>query len=605
MNNSKRTATCGELTAKNINQTVTLNGWIHRCRNHGGLLFFDLRDRYGITQIVIDESQELTRLAGEIKMEYCVAAVGTVRARPAGMINKNIPTGEIEIALTSLEILNTAPPLPFMVDGEEDTSETIRLKHRYLDLRSEAMKNRLKLRHEAAWSVRRFLTEQGFWEIETPTFIKSTPEGARDYLVPSRTNPGKFYALPQSPQLYKQILMAGGTDRYYQIARCYRDEDARGDRQPEFTQIDLEMSFADREDILALLEEMMSRAFREVLGQELTRPFPRLSWRQAMDSYGTDKPDLRCPLQFADFSPFAAKADFGVFKAALESGGVIKAMVVKNAAEHFSRKKISELEEEAKKKGAKGLAWFKLTSDGLDGGIGKFFNEQAPAIREELGAAPGDIILLMADQWLTAVEALGAVRSKISRNLELAKPGEFQFCWIIDFPLFEPNPETGGWAPVHHMFSMPQKQYHNTMEENPAAVIGDLYDLVLNGNELGSGSVRIHNPELQSRVFDIVGFPREEAQRRFGFLLEALRYGAPPHAGFAVGFDRLVMLMSGAQSLREVIAFPKNTQGISPLDGSPSQVDAAQLEELRLKSTAEDDRNGAHPAENPFVPKQN
>jgi len=444
------------------------------------------------------------------------------------------------------------------------------------------MQDRIKMRHDATWAVRNYLTDKGFWEVETPTLIKSTPEGARDYLVPSRVNPGRFYALPQSPQLYKQILMAGGTDRYYQIARCYRDEDARGDRQPEFTQIDLEMSFASRDDVLETVEGMMVKTFKDVLDVDVPTPFPRLSWQEAMENYGSDKPDLRFNMKFQDFAPFVSGSEFGVFKSVLESGGTVKAMVVPAAAEVYSRKKISELEDVAKSRGARGLAWMKVTAEGLDGGVSKFYTEQAAAIKNNLDAKEGDLILLMGSDWKTAVTSLGAVRVKLGADLGLTKPEEFKFCWVIDFPLFEKNEETGNWEPAHHMFSMPQERFLDTMEENPGEVLGDLYDMVLNGNELASGSVRIHDPAIQSRVFDIVGFPKKEAEERFGFLLEAFRYGAPPHAGLAVGFDRMVMVMAQMNTIRDVIAFPKNTQGISPMDNSPSPVDADQLADLKL-----------------------
>jgi aspartyl-tRNA synthetase len=584
MENNRRTVTCGGLNIDDVGKTVTLNGWIHRNRDHGGVQFINLRDRYGITQAVIDEDapEALKKTAAELKMEFCVAVVGEVRARPEGMVNPDMTTGAVEVAIRELEILNTCPTLPFMVDGEDEANENLRLKHRYLDLRTDGMQQRIKMRHDATWAVRNYLVENGFWEVETPTLIKSTPEGARDYLVPSRVNPGRFYALPQSPQLYKQILMAGGTDRYYQIARCYRDEDARGDRQPEFTQIDLEMSFASRDDVLELVEGMMVRTFKDVLDFDVPAPFPRITWHDALDTYGTDKPDLRFAMEFRDFSPFVPGSDFGVFKSVLESGGAVKAMVVEGAAESYSRKKISELEETAKSRGAKGLAWMKVTSEGLDGGVSKFYADQAEAIRKSLEASDGDLILLMGADWKTAVESLGAVRSRLGKDLGLAKPGDFKFCWVIDFPLFEKNEDTGGWEPAHHMFSMPQQRFLETMEDNPGDVLGDLYDMVLNGNELASGSVRIHDPAIQSRIFDIVGFPKEEAEERFGFLLEAFRYGAPPHAGLAVGFDRMVMVMAQVDTIRDVIAFPKNTQGVSPMDESPSPVDSEQLADLKL-----------------------
>ncbi|RKX97907.1 MAG: aspartate--tRNA ligase [Spirochaetes bacterium] len=584
MEKNRRTVNCGQLTIGDVGKTVTLNGWIHRNRDHGGVHFINLRDRYGITQVVIDEeaSEDLRNTASELKMEFCVAAVGTVRARPEGMVNEDMATGEVELAVSELEVLNSCLPLPFMVDSEDEPNENLRLKYRYLHLRTQGMQDRIKMRHDATWAVRNYLTDKGFWEVETPTLIKSTPEGARDYLVPSRVNPGRFYALPQSPQLYKQILMAGGTDRYYQIARCYRDEDARGDRQPEFTQIDLEMSFASRDDVLETVEGMMVKTFKDVLDVDVPTPFPRLSWQEAMENYGSDKPDLRFNMKFQDFAPFVSGSEFGVFKSVLESGGTVKAMVVPAAAEVYSRKKISELEDVAKSRGARGLAWMKVTAEGLDGGVSKFYTEQAAAIKNNLDAKEGDLILLMGSDWKTAVTSLGAVRVKLGADLGLTKPEEFKFCWVIDFPLFEKNEETGNWEPAHHMFSMPQERFLDTMEENPGEVLGDLYDMVLNGNELASGSVRIHDPAIQSRVFDIVGFPKKEAEERFGFLLEAFRYGAPPHAGLAVGFDRMVMVMAQMNTIRDVIAFPKNTQGISPMDNSPSPVDADQLADLKL-----------------------
>lgn len=593
MENNRRTVTCGGLNIDDVGKSVTLNGWIHRNRDHGGVHFINLRDRYGITQMVIDEDapEALRRTAAELRMEFCIAVVGDVRARPEGMVNPDMATGAVEVAIKELEILNTCPTLPFMVDGEDEANENLRLKYRYLDLRTDGMQRRIKMRHQATWAVRNYLVENGFWEVETPTLIKSTPEGARDYLVPSRVNPGRFYALPQSPQLYKQILMAGGTDRYYQIARCYRDEDARGDRQPEFTQIDLEMSFVGRDDVLELVEGMMVRTFKDVLNDDVSAPFPRISWHDALDTYGTDKPDLRFAMEFKDFSPFVPGSDFGVFKSVLESGGTVKAMVVHGAAESYSRKKISELEETAKSRGAKGLAWMKVTSEGLDGGVSKFYTDQAESIRKSLEASDGDLILLMGADWKTAVESLGAVRSRLGNDLNLAKPGEFKFCWVIDFPLFEKNDDTGGWEPAHHMFSMPQQRFVENMEEDPGEVLGDLYDMVLNGNELASGSVRIHDPAIQSRIFDIVGFPKEEAEKRFGFLLEAFRYGAPPHAGLAVGFDRMVMVMAQVDTIRDVIAFPKNTQGVSPMDESPSPVDPEQLADLKL-ALIEDGKEG-------------
>ena len=582
MPESTRRMNCGQIRTEDSERQICLCGWIHRIRNHGGIYFLDLRDRYGITQAVIAQGP-LAEICAELRIEFCISITGTVTTRPEGMINSSMPTGAVEVAVESLEILNTCPALPFMLDGQEETSENLKQQYRYLDLRTEAMTKRLELRHRTTWAVRSFLTSQNFWEIETPTFIRSTPEGARDFLVPSRVNPGRFYALPQSPQLYKQLLMVGGVDKYYQLARCYRDEDSRGDRQPEFTQIDLEMSFASQEDVLSLCEDMMTHVFREVLDRKLTLPFPRLSWKEAMEQYGTDKPDLRFNLQITDFQRVAEESDFGVFHSAIKAGGVIKALRIPGAGGEYSRKQIATLEEEAKNQGAGGLPWLKLANNSLEGGIAKFLTGQNEKLREALKAKDGDLILFTADKWQIALEALGAVRCRVAADLGLYNKNDFCFCWIVDFPLFEKNEETGGWEPAHHMFSMPREDFLENMEDNPGAVPGQLYDLVLNGNELGSGSVRIHSPQLQERVFNIAGLPKNEARKRFGFLLEALRYGAPPHAGAALGFDRLVMIMTGAESLRDVIAFPKNSRGISHLDGSPGPVDRQQLSELGLE----------------------
>ena len=589
MEQFKRTVTCGQLTADDEGRTVTLNGWVHRNRDHGGVHFVNLRDRYGITQVVIDEDApaELQQRAEELKFEFVIAVEGTVRKRPAEMVNAEMPTGEIEIAAGAIHILTRSETLPFMVDERSDAREDLRLKHRYLDLRSFAMQRKIKLRHDVSFRVREFLHAQNFYEIETPTMIRSTPEGARDFLVPSRINPGTFYALPQSPQLYKQILMVSGFDRYFQIAHCFRDEDARGDRQPEHTQIDMEMSFVGQEEIFSLVEGMFSHVFHHTMGQSLETPFERLPYDEAMNRFGSDKPDLRFDLELQDFAAFVPDSEFKVFKSVLASGGAVKALVVPNSAE-YSRKQIADLEEVAKTYGAKGLAWTKVTADGLDGGIGKFFSAQQDGIRETLGAVEGDLLLFVADSWKVACTALGAVRNRLGKDQELFDPSTFRFAWIVDFPLFEWDEEHEKWEASHHMFTMPQEQYLDSMESDPGAVKGALYDLVCSGVELASGSIRIHDPEIQKRIFSIVGFPEEEAQRRFGFLLEAFKYGAPPHGGIAPGLDRLVMLMAGESTIREVIAFPKNTVGYSPLDDSPSAVDPAQLAELGLKIVEEE-----------------
>lgn len=586
MEKIKRTATCGELNRNNLADKVTINGWVHRHRDHGGIKFINLRDRYGVTQVVIDAdaSLELKNTASELKFEYCIAVQGEVRSRPDNMINPAMQTGEIEVKAENIQILSACAALPFMIDERTEAREELRLQYRYLDLRSFSMQKNIRLRHEVAFRVREYLIGRGFMEIETPTLIRSTPEGARDFLVPSRLHSGKFYALPQSPQLYKQLLMVSGFDKYFQIAHCFRDEDARGDRQIEHTQIDLEMSFVSKEDVFEVIEGMLKHVFRKTLNKELKVPFPRMSHDQAMDRYGSDKPDLRFDLEIKDLSSLLAQGDFQLFKGVVGAGGVVKALVAPGCSA-FSRKEISRLEEAAKIFKAKGLAWMKVTETGLEGGISRFYSDLSEAIIKETGAAAGDLLLFVGDTWKTACTSLGAVRNELAAKLKLYNEKDFNFAWIIDFPLFEWSEEEKRWEPAHHMFSMPQEQYLDSLEENPGRVKGDLYDLVCNGVELASGSIRIHDPELQKRIFNIIGLSEEEAGRRFGFLLEAFKYGAPPHGGIAPGLDRLVMLMAGESTIREVITFPKNTFGFSPMDDSPSPVHGEQLEELHLKIT--------------------
>ncbi len=589
MENMKRTATCGELSRPRVDETVVLNGWVHRTRDHGGIHFVDLRDRYGITQVVVDSdaSEELKQAVRELKFEYCIAVRGVVRSRPDSMVNKELPTGEIEVAADELTVLSKCEVLPFMVDEKSDAKEDLRLKYRYLDLRSFSMQRKLALRHKVTMTVRDYLSNQGFYEIETPTLIRSTPEGARDFLVPSRLHAGKFYALPQSPQLFKQILMVSGFDKYFQIAHCFRDEDARGDRQLEHTQIDIEMSFVSKEDVFALLEGLMQTVFEKTIQERIETPFQRLPYDEAIERYGSDKPDLRFELEIQDFKHFAEGSEFQVFSSTIESGGSVKALVAPGCAD-YSRKMIGELEEVAKTYGAKGLAWMKVTDDGLEGGISKFFAARAEEVTSTLGAKSGDLLLFVADTWKTSCIALGAVRTRLGADLELTKGKGFRFCWVTDFPLFEWNEEENRWEAAHHMFTMPQEQYIDTLERDPGSVKGDLYDLVCNGMELASGSIRIHDPELQRRIFDIVGFSHEEAERRFGFLLDAFKYGPPPHGGIAPGLDRLLTIMTGEPSIREVIAFPKNTAGLSPMDGTPSEVDQRQLDELHIRLVSTD-----------------
>ena len=580
----KRTHTCGELTASDNGKKVILNGWVHKNRDHGGIHFINLRDRYGLVQVVIDEdaNNQLKKTASELKFEYCISVSGSVRKRPSEMINKEMATGEIEISAEEIIILSTCETLPFMINEKAEAREDLRLKHRFLDLRTEKMQENLRLRHETTFAVREYLNDLDFFEIETPTFIKTTPEGARDFIVPSRLYPGKAFALPQSPQIYKQLLMVSGFDKYFQIARCYRDEDARGDRQPEFTQIDIEMSFVDKEDVLKLTEGMMQHIFSRTMAVNLPTEFKRLTYYDSMNFYGTDKPDLRFDLAIGDFTDIAKESEFSVFREAAESNGAVKFINAKGCG-NFSRKQITELEDVAKIYKAKGLAWMKVTEAGLDGGISKFFKDKEKSIINETKAENGDLLLFVADTWRISCTSLGAVRNKLAADLNLVEKGKFEFVWIIDFPLFEWNEDDKKWDPAHHMFSMPQEQYLNTMESDPGPVKGELYDLVLNGYEVASGSIRIHNPVLQKRIFNIVGFSEEEAMSKFGFLLDAFKYGPPPHGGIAPGLDRLLMIMCGENSIREVIAFPKNTAGMSPLDSSPSELSSQQMEELHIK----------------------
>ncbi len=613
MENAKRTVTCGDLTAADTGKDVILNGWVLRTRGLGGLTFILLRDRYGITQVVVGDkaSEEVKKTAASLRSEYCIAVKGKVAARNPKDVNKDMPTGEIEVEADEIEIFTKSDVLPFAIDEVRQKDGTIvlpnedlRLKYRYLDLRRAPMQHNIILRSKVAFATREFLTEKGFLEIETPTFIKSTPEGARDYLVPSRVHPGKFYSLPQSPQLYKQLLMVSGFDKYFQIARCYRDEDARGDRQPEFTQIDMEMSFTNREEVLETTEGLMGYIFKKTMNYSLPAKFDRLSWDDAFNFYGSDKPDLRFGMKIQDAAFMAGLSDFNAFKAGAANPGMdverhkrsgLKALVVKNVADKYSRKNIEALEEVAKKYKAKGLAWMKVTSadsangSGLafEGGISKFFAGKESEICSKLGAEKNDLLLFVSDeQWQTACTAMGAVRKQLGKDLNLYDPkDEFHFVWIIDFPYFAWNEDENHWETEHHMFTLPQKKYWPTLESDPGAVKGDLYDLVLNGYELASGSMRINDPDLQQRIFKIVGYSNERAQKAFGFLVQAFKFGAPPHGGIAPGLDRLVMLMCHEDSIHEVIAFPKNNLAASPMDECPSPVDESQLKDLHIACT--------------------
>ena len=606
MENSKRTVTCGQLTKADVGKKVVLNGWVSRTRDLGGLVFIRLRDRYGITQVTVGDkaSDKVKEIASSLKSEYCIAVEGIVAARAEKDINKDMATGEIEVEADDIEIFTTSQDLPFSIEEvrQKDGSlvipnEDLRLKYRYLDLRRDPMQHNIILRSQVTFATREYLTSKGFLEIETPTFIKSTPEGARDYLVPSRVHPGKFYSLPQSPQLYKQLLMVSGFDKYFQIARCYRDEDARGDRQPEFTQIDMEMSFTNREEVLSTTEGMMHYIFKKTLNYDLPAKFDRIAWEDAFDLYGSDKPDLRFDMKMQDATFMADLADFNAFKAGAAKAGRdvqrhkrsgLKALVVKNVADKYSRKQVEALEAVAKTYKAKGLAWMKVNAEGVfEGGISKFYAGKEAEICAKLGAAKNDLLLFVSDEnWQLACTALGAVRKQLGKDLNLYNPDdEFHFAWIIDFPYFAWNEEENKWETEHHMFTLPQKQYWDTLESDPGAVKGDLYDLVLNGYELASGSMRINDPALQERIFEIVGYSRERAEKAFGFLVQAFKYGAPPHGGIAPGLDRLIMLMCHEESIHEVIAFPKNNLAMSPMDNCPSEVDQGQLDDLHIQCT--------------------
>lgn len=583
MSFTQRTVTCGQLTKDDIGKQVVINGWVHRDRNHGALHFINIRDRYGITQVVVDESsdEKVQKCASELKMEYVVSVSGTVRKRPDNMINPEMPTGEIEIKASDIEILGKSKVLPFMVDEETNANEDLRLKYRFLDLRSDGMQKRIRLRHEFTRAVRLFLYKEGFYEIETPTLIRSTPEGARDFLVPSRKYPGEFYALPQSPQLYKQLLMVSGFDKYFQIARCYRDEDSRGDRQPEFTQLDLEMSFVNRENVLDLMERLFVYVFKETLDYTLPSHFRRISYQTAMDTYGTDKPDLRFDCQLTDFKPVIDKSGFDAYK----KYSYVKAVVAPASdVQDFTRKYMDSMGEIGQQYNIDFIPYMKVGASGsLSGGSSKYFSGIEKNVLEITKAKEGDVIFFVGhNDWKKCCSCAGAVRSKIGRDLQLIKKG-FEFCWILDFPLFSYNEEEGHWEAEHHMFSMPQEQYIDSLESDPGSVKGDLYDLVCNGYECASGSIRIHDVELQKRIFRICNLTDEQAEKKFGFLLNAFSYGAPPHGGIAPGVDRMVMIMSEQTSIKEVIAFPKNSFAVSPMDDCPNDVDPKQLEELHIK----------------------
>ena len=591
-----RSHSCGELTDKNIGGSVVLAGWANKWRDHGGLVFIDLRDRSGIVQIVFspEVDREIHKEAHKIRNEYVIQVEGDVRARPEGTVNPSIPTGQVEVVVKKLIVLNESRPLPFMVDDETDASETLRYKYRYLDLRRPSIQKNFIVRHRAARAFRSYLDSQGFLEIETPVLTRSTPEGARDYLVPSRTNPGHFFALPQSPQIFKQILMVSGLERYYQIVKCFRDEDLRADRQPEFTQVDIEMSFVKRDDVMYLVEEMIKKVFIDTLGRELDEPFQRLTYHDAMERFGSDKPDLRFGLELNNVNDIVKDCSFKVFLDTLSNGGIIKGLNAKGLA-GYSRKDLDDLTKEVQGFGAKGLAWMKV-KEKIESPIAKFFSEETfKALIDRFQAEAGDLLLFVADKEDVANACLAKLRDEMAKRLDLLKDGDYKFAWITDFPLFEWNEDEKRYEAMHHPFTAPLDEDIDTFlsvntSELPdfrASALSSLraqaYDIVLNGYEIGGGSIRIYKKDVQDRMFGLLNISPEEANEKFGFLLEALEYGAPPHGGIALGLDRLVMIMTGASSIRDVIAFPKTQKAVCPLSNAPSGVDAKQLKELSIK----------------------
>ncbi|MED4037925.1 aspartate--tRNA ligase [Niallia taxi] len=580
-----RTYYCGEVPEKAIGEKVSLKGWVQKRRDLGGLIFIDLRDRTGVVQIVFNPeiNKEALEVAEKVRNEFVLDIKGTVVARQEGTINENLSTGKVEIVVDEISILNEAKTPPFTISDKTDVAEEVRLKYRYLDFRRPVMFETLKMRHQVTKIMRDFLDSEGFLDIETPILTKSTPEGARDYLVPSRVHPNEFYALPQSPQLFKQLLMVGGIERYYQIARCFRDEDLRADRQPEFTQLDIETSFVSQEDIMNMMENMMVTIMREVKGIDVPAPFPRMPYDEAMARYGSDKPDTRFDMELTDLSEIVKDSSFKVFAAAVESGGQVKAINVKQASDKYSRKDIDALTDFVKVYGAKGLAWLKAEEDGLKGPISKFISgEEQKAFEAALSIESGDLLLFVADKANVVADSLGALRQKLAKELNLIDPDKFNFLWVTDWPLFEYDEEENRFYAAHHPFTMPKREDIELLDSNPKAVKAQAYDIVLNGYELGGGSLRIFEKDIQEKMFSMLGFSKEEAYEQFGFLLEAFEYGTPPHGGIAIGLDRLIMLLSGRTNLRDTIAFPKTASASCLLTDAPGEVSQSQLDDLHL-----------------------
>ncbi|HDB2450442.1 TPA: aspartate--tRNA ligase [Staphylococcus aureus] len=584
---SKRTTYCGLVTEAFLGQEITLKGWVNNRRDLGGLIFVDLRDREGIVQVVFNPafSEEALKIAETVRSEYVVEVQGTVTKRDPETVNPKIKTGQVEVQVTNIKVINKSETPPFSINEENvNVDENIRLKYRYLDLRRQELAQTFKMRHQITRSIRQYLDDEGFFDIETPVLTKSTPEGARDYLVPSRVHDGEFYALPQSPQLFKQLLMISGFDKYYQIVKCFRDEDLRADRQPEFTQVDIEMSFVDQEDVMQMGEEMLKKVVKEVKGVEINGAFPRMTYKEAMRRYGSDKPDTRFEMELIDVSQLGRDMDFKVFKDTVENDGEIKAIVAKGAAEQYTRKDMDALTEFVNIYGAKGLAWVKVVEDGLTGTIGRFFEtENVETLLTLTGAEAGDLVMFVADKPNVVAQSLGALRVKLAKELGLIDETKLNFLWVTDWPLLEYDEDAKRYVAAHHPFTSPKEADIAKLGTAPEEAEANAYDIVLNGYELGGGSIRIHDGELQEKMFEVLGFTKEQAQEQFGFLLDAFKYGAPPHGGIALGLDRLVMLLTNRTNLRDTIAFPKTASATCLLTNAPGEVSDKQLEELSLR----------------------